>query len=124
MNDEIKEILDELKYISNDIKVHIQDENIKAKEIPSSMVKELRLNSYSAKLLLDYLTNLQQIEQDHQKLNGELREENKRLNNIINELKQKNNLAENILYDYLYNDNKITKERYEQFKGMKEGKQC
>ena len=44
-----------------------------------------------------------------------------RLNNIIDELKQKNNLAENILYDYLYNDGKITKEKYEQFKGLKEG---
>jgi hypothetical protein len=46
-----------------------------------------------------------------------------RLNNIINELKQKNNLAENILYDYLYKDEKITKERYKQFKELKEGKQ-
>ena len=45
-----------------------------------------------------------------------------RLNNIINELSKKNNLAENILYDYLYNDDKITKEKYEQFKGLKEGK--
>ena len=45
-----------------------------------------------------------------------------RLNNIINELKQKNNLAENILYDYLYNDGKITKEKYEQVKELKEGK--
>ena len=45
-----------------------------------------------------------------------------RLNNIIDDLKQKNNWAENILYDYLYNDNKITKEKYEQFKGLKEGK--
>ena len=46
----------------------------------------------------------------------------KEKDNIINELKQKNNLAENILYDYLYNDGKITKEKYEQFKGLKEGK--
>ena len=33
--------------------------------------------------LFNYITNLQQIEQDHKKLNGELREENKKLNNII-----------------------------------------
>ena len=38
-------------------------------------------------------------------------------------LQEKLNLAENILYDYLYNDDKITKEKYEQFKGLKEGKQ-
>lgn len=53
----------------------------------------------------------------------EQQNEIKRLNNIIDDLKQKNNLAENILYDYLYNDDKITKEKYEQFKGLKEGKQ-
>jgi archaellum component FlaC len=40
------------------------------------------------KALLNYITNLQQIEQDHQKLNGELREEIERLNNIINELNE------------------------------------
>lgn len=42
-----------------------------------------------------------------------------RLNNIINELKQKLNLAENILYDYLYKDKKITKELYNEFKELK-----
>ena len=33
--------------------------------------------------LLDYITNLQQIEKDHQKLNGLLHQEIERLNNII-----------------------------------------
>ena len=60
MSEEIKEILGYLKYVSNDIKVHIKDENIIAKEIPSSMIKELSLNSYSANILLNYITNLQQ----------------------------------------------------------------
>ena len=52
-----------------------------------------------------------------------MQKEIEKLNNIIKDLKQKNNLAENILYDYLYNDDKITKEKYKQFKGLKEGKQ-
>lgn len=56
-----------------------------------------------------------------EQLLAEKDKEIERLNNIIDDLKQKNNLAENILYDYLYNDGKITKEKYEQFKGLKEG---
>lgn len=69
--------------------------------------------------------SLQHIKNDINDVYNKLEEkdkENNRLNNIIDELKQKNNLAENILYDYLYNDGKITKEKYEQFKGLKEGK--
>lgn len=49
------------------------------------------------------------------KVNDEL----EKLNNIINEMKQKLNLAENILYDYLYEDKKITKELYDSFKELK-----
>lgn len=60
MNNEIKEILNNLKYVSNDIKVHIKDGYIIREEIPSSIPKELRLDSYSAKVLLNYITNLQQ----------------------------------------------------------------
>lgn len=60
MNNEIKEILNNLKYVSNDIKVHIKDGYIIREEIPSSIPKELRLDSYSAKVLLNYITNLQE----------------------------------------------------------------
>lgn len=52
MTNEIKEILDKLEYVSNEIKAHIQDGNIKAKEIPTSLGKELRLNNYSAKNII------------------------------------------------------------------------
>ena len=44
--------------------------------------------------ILDYITNLQIIEKDHQKLNGQLREENKRLNKGYCELKEKCNNGE------------------------------
>lgn len=44
--------------------------------------------------LLDYITNLQTIEREYSSLlseNAELQQENDRLNNIINELKENNN---------------------------------
>ena len=95
MKDEIKEILNQLEIVARKHVVEVCEDGSKIETMPASVVNELRLNNYSAKLLLDYITNLQQIEQDHQKLNGELREENKklqeeidRLNNIIEELEK------------------------------------
>lgn len=41
----------------------------------------------------------------------------KYLLDYITNLQEKLNLAENILYDYLYMDKKITKELYDKFKG-------
>lgn len=64
MNNEIKEILDNIEYVADIHKVHIKDDYKVAEEIPSSLAKELRLNSYSAKLLLDYITNLQQNQEN------------------------------------------------------------
>ena len=70
------------------------------------------LGDFTCFQIADYLKNMkQQIEEKDKQI--------ERLNNIINDLKQKNNLAENILYDYLYNNDKITKEKYEQFKELK-----
>lgn len=46
------------------------------------------INESSNYDVIDYINNLQQIEKEHQKLNGELRKENQRLNNIINELEK------------------------------------
>ncbi len=83
MKNEIKEILDKLKDKNN--------------YISHSMIL---LSIKETTTILDYITNLQQIEQDHQKLNGELREENKRLNNIINEFK---NMKKELL-DYIYHN--------------------
>ena len=44
------------------------------------------INESSNYDVIDYINNLQQIEKEHQKLNGELRKENQRLNNIINRI--------------------------------------
>lgn len=56
---EVKKILDNLEYVSDIHKVFIEDGYKIQEEIPSSQVKELRLNSYSAKLLSNYINNLQ-----------------------------------------------------------------
>lgn len=58
MSEEIKKIKDKLEIIiRNDF--------------------DYLLRTHDCKILLDYITNLQQIEQEHQKLNGELRKKNK-----------------------------------------------
>lgn len=63
MNEEIKEILKEIK------------EYLNAKPFTIDMNSVITIKEFN--LLLDYITNLQAIEQEHQKLNGELRKENK-----------------------------------------------
>lgn len=65
MKEEINEILDF-------IKEQIEKETL-------SYEPDVELSKEEAKLLLDYIANLQAIEQEHQRINGELREENKRL---------------------------------------------
>lgn len=55
---EVKKILDNLEYVSDIHKVFIEDGYKIQEEIPSSQIKELRLNSYSAKLLFNYINNL------------------------------------------------------------------
>lgn len=56
---EVKKILDNLEYVSDIHKVFIEDGYKIQEEIPSSQIKELRLNSYSAKLLFNHINNLQ-----------------------------------------------------------------
>lgn len=112
--------------------------------IDERAIEELRNYVYKADMFDEYLTAKcnsyeeywKQANRDIQDYGKELREyvasllydndyknqKIEKLNNIIDELKQKNNLAENILYDYLYNDDKITKEKYKQFKELNGGK--
>lgn len=71
--DEIKEILEEINKIIDNTSYNEEFTYFQTSHISK---------------LLDYITNLQQIEQEHKKINGELREEIKALNNIINELEK------------------------------------
>ena len=108
MNNEIKEILNNIEYVADIFKVHIKDGYKVAEEIPSNMAKELRLNNYSAKKLLDYITNLQQ--------------ENERLKqdyiNVRNYIKMRNVSAEVEDKALLYNIEleNINKKKYLDYK--------
>ena len=95
MKDEIKEILDRLKIKSDRYNHHLK----------YNMSYENKDEDYEAHLLLDYITNLQQIEQEHQRINGELREENKRLKKQINDAIKCINYysTENEDYSKIYN---------------------
>lgn len=59
MKDKIKEILEELENMYE--------------------ISELEEQVNNINKIRDYITNLQQIEQEHKKINGELREENSKL---------------------------------------------
>jgi arginine deiminase len=90
LKDEIKEILDNLKYTAKKHTIQVLENGEKIEHCPQEIETELRLNTYSANILYDYITNLQHIEQDHQKLNGELREENKKLQEENERLRKQN----------------------------------
>lgn len=60
LKDEIKEILNKLEIVARKHTIEVCEDGSKIETMPASVVDELRLNNYSSKLLLDYITNLQQ----------------------------------------------------------------
>lgn len=69
MNEEVKEILFQLEIVARKHTIKVLDDgNIET--MPASVVDELRLNNYSAKILLNYITNLQK---EKEKLKHELK---------------------------------------------------
>lgn len=60
MSDETKEILDKLEIASRKHTIKVCEDSSKIETMPASVVDELRLSSFSAELLLDYITNLQE----------------------------------------------------------------
>lgn len=60
MKDEIKEILFQLEIVARKHTVELCEDGSKIETMPASVVDELRLNNYSSKLLLNYITNLQE----------------------------------------------------------------
>ena len=60
MKDEIKEILDNLKYTAKKHTIQVLEDGGKIEHCPQEVATELRLNTYSANILLDYITNLQE----------------------------------------------------------------
>ena len=62
MSDEIKEILDNLKYTAKKHTIQVLENGEKIEHCSQEIETELRLNTYSANILLDYITNLQESE--------------------------------------------------------------
>ena len=60
MKDEIKEIINQLEIVARKHTIEVCEDGSKIETMPASVVDELRLNNYSSKILLDYITNLQE----------------------------------------------------------------
>ena len=60
MKDEIKEIINQLEIVARKHTIEVYEDGSKIETMPASVVDELRLNNYSSKILLDYITNLQE----------------------------------------------------------------
>ena len=88
MSDEIKEILDKLKdSVDNSIDTEVDQFTQEAYDVPNYFCLDPITND--CKLLLDYITNLQQEKDYLDDYNRHLHNENERLNSIINELENK-----------------------------------
>ena len=79
--DESIGLFDEIKLVGiKEEQVNMSEEIKKIKDKLEIIIRndfDYLLRTHDCKILLDYITNLQQIEQEHQKLNGELRKKNK-----------------------------------------------
>lgn len=60
MNERIKEILNNLRYTAKEHTIQVLENSGMIEHCPQQIPTEMRLNSYSAKILLNYITNLQQ----------------------------------------------------------------
>ncbi len=60
MTDEIKEILDKLETVAGKHTIEVREDGSKIERMSAYAVNELRLNNFSSKILLDYITNLQE----------------------------------------------------------------
>ena len=74
MKDEIKKILDNLKYTAKKHTIQVLENGGKIEHCPQEVATELRLNTYSANILLDYITNLQEENEKLKKLKNYYRE--------------------------------------------------
>ena len=78
MNEDIKEILDNLKYTAKKHTIQVLENGGKIEHCPQEIETELRLSTYSANLLLNYITNLQEE-------NQKLKDANKRIFANVND---------------------------------------
>ena len=112
MKDEIKEIINQLEIVARKHTIEVCEDGSKIETMPASVVDELRLNNYSSKLLLDYITNLQE------ELEEEKRIEQASLDTITNLQEEVEDLREdNYAYHQLI---KIQNKREYRSKFLKE----
>lgn len=85
MTEEIKELLNKLEIVAKKHTIEVLETgNIET--MPASVVDELRLNNYSAKILLNYITNLQKENEGLKyQIKGYEQERENVLDNIIRE---------------------------------------
>lgn len=67
------DILNQLRIIAREHTIKIVEGHME-ETMPASVVNELRLNNFSAKILLDYITNLQNQLQQKENIIKEVRE--------------------------------------------------
>jgi uncharacterized protein Yka (UPF0111/DUF47 family) len=79
-NKEIEELLDRLKDVAKRHTIEVREYGV-VETIPSSISKELRLNSYSANLLFSHIEQLEKDNKDLDKENQMLFESNLKLEN-------------------------------------------
>ena len=89
MNNDIKEILHQLETVGRKHTIEICEDGSKIETMPASVVDELRLNNYSAKLLLDYITNLEEEIKRQEKAQVILDNQNAELYNKLTNLQEK-----------------------------------
>lgn len=107
MSEETKEILFQLEIVARKHTIKVLDTgNIET--MPASVVDELRLNNYSAKILLNYITNLQKENENLlYEINGYLKEkeELKEKINKLEDYKQRNEKAVEYIKEWWYEKN-------------------
>jgi len=69
MNNDIKEILRNLEYTAKKHTIQLLENGGMIEHCPQAIATEMRLNTYSANILLDYITNLEQKNQDYKSRN-------------------------------------------------------
>lgn len=89
MKDEIKEILDKLEIVARKHTIKICEDGSRIETMSANVGDELRLNNYSSKLLLNYITNLQE---EINKLTAESTEWESKCDNLQEELEVLNKL--------------------------------
>jgi len=86
MKNEIKEILDRLETVARKHTIEVCEDGSKIETMPASVVDELRLNNFTAKVLLDYITNLQEVGINKYQTLKDLEQENEKLKREVAKL--------------------------------------